>query len=411
MAVGADAIREFRQAHRGDIITPEDARYEQGRRVWNAMIDRRPAIIARPRSAADVIACVRFARAERLQVAVRGGGHSIAGRGTCDDGIVIDFCDMKGMRVDPVAQTMRAEPGAKWQEFDRETQAFGLATTGGTVGDTGIAGLTLGGGFGWLEGKFGMTVDNLLSADVVLGSGKLVHASESEHPDLFWALRGGGGNFGVVTSFQYRLHKVGPMIVGGLLVHPFARAAGRAEILRRVPAHRARRARRRGGADDRTRRPQGLRYRGSVSGRPRPGRAHRGADQAVRVSGRGHPRADAVPRATVAARRGDAALPAQLLEGRVPARRLRRRDRRDARRVQPRPVPDIVDSVLPDSRSGQPRAARRDRVSASQRVSHRRLFVVDRRQPERPEYRVGAGDVEPDSAVRCRRCVRERAWR
>ena len=225
MAVGADAIREFRQAHRGDIITPDDARYEQGRRVWNAMIDRRPAIIARPRSAADVIACVRFARAERLQVAVRGGGHSIAGRGTCDDGIVIDFCDMKGMRVNPVAQTMRAEPGAKWQEFDRETQAFGLATTGGTVGDTGIAGLTLGGGFGWLEGKFGMTVDNLLSADVVLGSGKLVHASESEHPDLFWALRGGGGNFGIVTSFEYRLHKVGPMIVGGLLVYPFGQAA------------------------------------------------------------------------------------------------------------------------------------------------------------------------------------------
>jgi FAD/FMN-containing dehydrogenase len=213
----------FLEAHRGDIITPADARYDQARRVWNAMIDKRPALIARPRDAADVVTSVAFARANGLPIAVRGGAHSVAGRSTCDDGIVIDFADMKRIEVDAAAKTAVAEPGAKWQEFDRATQAHGLATTGGTVGDTGIAGLTLGGGFGWLEGSFGMTVDNLLGADVVLANGQRVRASETEHADLFWALRGGGGNFGIVTSFTYRLHEVGT-IIGGLLVHPFARA-------------------------------------------------------------------------------------------------------------------------------------------------------------------------------------------
>jgi FAD/FMN-containing dehydrogenase len=224
MTIHADALKDFRQRHRGDVITREDPRYEEARRVWNAMIDRRPAVIARPRGAADVIACVQFGQSHNLPVAIRGGGHNIAGRCVCDEGIVIDFADMRGIRIDPVAKTARAEPGVRWTEFDRETQAFGLATTGGTIGDTGIAGLTLGGGFGWLEGKFGMTVDNLLGADVVLADGRLIHASSTENVDLFWALRGGGGNFGVVTSFEYRLHDVGPMIVGGLVIHPFPRA-------------------------------------------------------------------------------------------------------------------------------------------------------------------------------------------
>ncbi|HEX2461144.1 MAG TPA: FAD-binding oxidoreductase [Vicinamibacterales bacterium] len=224
MTLSADALKDFRQQHRGDLIGPDDARYEEARRVWNAMVDRRPAVIARPRGAADVIAGVQFAQKQGLPVAIRGGGHNVAGRCVCDGGLVIDFADMKAIRVDPVGRTARAEPGLRWTEFDRETQAFGLATTGGTIGDTGIAGLTLGGGFGWLEGKFGMTVDNLLGADVVLADGRLVHASSTEHPDLFWALRGGGGNFGVVTSFEYRLHEVGPLIIGGLVVHPFPRA-------------------------------------------------------------------------------------------------------------------------------------------------------------------------------------------
>jgi FAD/FMN-containing dehydrogenase len=224
MTLDPEAIAQLRQAHRGDLIPPDDPRYAQARRVWNALIDRRPALIARPRSTGDVVACVAFARTHALPVAIRGGAHSIAGRGTCDEGLVIDFCDMKGIQVDAGARTARAEAGLRWAEFDRATQAEGLATTGGTVGDTGIAGLTLGGGFGWLEGKFGMTVDNLLSADVVLADGRLVRASEDEHPDLFWALRGGGGNFGVVTSFEYRLHPVGPTILGGMVLHPFANA-------------------------------------------------------------------------------------------------------------------------------------------------------------------------------------------
>jgi FAD/FMN-containing dehydrogenase len=229
MTMDSQALQELRTNHRGDVITPDDPRYDTARRVWNAMIDRRPALIARPRTAVDVMTGVQFARKHRLQLAVRGGAHGVAGRGTCDDGLVIDFCDMKAIRVDPAAQTARAEPGVKWTELDRETQAFGLATTGGTVGDTGIAGLTLGGGFGWLEGTCGMAVDNLLGADVVLATGQLVHASERDHPDLFWALRGGGGNFGIVTSFEYRLHEVGPMIIGGMVVHPLARAG---EVLR-----------------------------------------------------------------------------------------------------------------------------------------------------------------------------------
>ena len=225
MGFPREALQQFRQIHSGDIITPDDDLYDQARRVWNAMIDKRPALVARPRSAADVSAAIRFAREHALPVAVRGGAHSVAGRGTCDDGIVIDFADMKAVHVDPARRTATAEAGARWQDFDRDTQAHGLATTGGTVGDTGIAGLTLGGGFGWLEGKFGMTVDNLLSADVVLATGERVQASETENADLFWALRGGGGNFGVVTSFTYRLHEVGPKIIGGLVVHPFVRAA------------------------------------------------------------------------------------------------------------------------------------------------------------------------------------------
>ena len=225
MTVQAESIESLRTAVRGNVITPADAGYDDARRVWNAIIDRRPAAIVRCRAAADVIATVNFARDNHLPLAIRGGAHNVAGRCTCDDGIVIDFSEMKSIRVDPAAQTVRAEPGLRWAELDRETQAFGLATTGGTVGDTGIAGLTLGGGFGWLGGRHGMTADNLISADVVLANGTLVHASDRENPDLIWALRGGGGNFGVVTSFEYRVHPIGPMIVGGIVVHPFPQAA------------------------------------------------------------------------------------------------------------------------------------------------------------------------------------------
>jgi FAD/FMN-containing dehydrogenase len=229
--LSADA---FRATLRGQLITPADPAYEQARRVWNGMIDKRPALIVACAGAADVIATVKFARTSHLALAVRGGGHSIAGNGTCDGGIVLDCSRMKSVRVDAANRTARAEPGVLWEEFDHETQAFGLATTGGTVGDTGIAGLTLGGGFGWLCGKYGLTVDNVLSVDIVLASGELVTASANTNADLFWAVRGGSGNFGVVTSFEYRLHPVGPIITGGLVLHPLARAKEMLRFYREV---------------------------------------------------------------------------------------------------------------------------------------------------------------------------------
>ena len=226
--VSEEQVGEFRASLRGDLLQPGDDGYDEARRVWNAMIDRRPALIARCAGASDVIKAVNFARRHDLLVSVRGGGHSFAGNAVCDGGLVIDLTRMQGIRVDPVSQTVRAEPGVKWLDFDRETQAFGLATTGGTNSDTGIAGLTLGGGHGWLGGKYGLTCDNLISADLVIASGELVHASDTENTDLFWGIRGGGGNFGVVTSFEYQLHPVGDLLAG-MVVHPFGKAG---EVLR-----------------------------------------------------------------------------------------------------------------------------------------------------------------------------------
>jgi FAD/FMN-containing dehydrogenase len=217
-------VETFAAALRGQLLRPGDETYEGARKIWNGMFDRRPALIARCAGAADVIAAINYARESGLPVAVRGGGHSFPGHSVCDGGLVIDLSLMKGLRVDPTARTARAEPGVRWLELDHETQAFGLATTGGTVSDTGIAGLTLGGGLGWLSNKYGLTIDNLISADVVLADGRLLTANASENADLFWALRGGSGNFGVVTSFQYRLHRVGPTIVGGMVLYPLSQA-------------------------------------------------------------------------------------------------------------------------------------------------------------------------------------------
>ena len=215
---------EFKASLRGHLLHPGEDGYDNARKVWNGMFDRRPTLIARCAGAADVISAVNFARDTGLQVAVRGGGHSFPGHSVCDGGLVIDLSPMKGIRVDSAARTARAEPGIKWIEFDRETQAFGLATTGGTASDTGIAGLTLGGGLGWLSNKYGLTVDNLISADVVIANGRLLTASATENQDLFWGLRGGGGNLGVVTSFKYQLHAVGPTVLGGMVVYPLAKA-------------------------------------------------------------------------------------------------------------------------------------------------------------------------------------------
>jgi FAD/FMN-containing dehydrogenase len=218
------SIKLLRRQFGGQVLTASDDGYDVARRVWNAMIDRRPGAVVRPRNAADVASAVSFARDQGLPLSIRGGAHSVAGMSTCDGGIVIDFSAMKAIAVDVEKRTARAEAGLRWAELDKATQAHGLATTGGTVGDTGIAGLTVGGGFGWLEGTCGMTVDNLLSAEVVLANGELVRASTDENSDLFWALRGGGGNFGVVTAFEYRLHTMGPTIAGGMIVHPYPAA-------------------------------------------------------------------------------------------------------------------------------------------------------------------------------------------
>ncbi len=210
------AIQKFRASLRCQSLCPREQGYDSARTIHNASIDRRPAIIVRCAGAADVITCVRFAREHELLVSVRGGGHSIAGKAVCDGGLMIDLSGMKGIRVESTQGTVRAEPGLTLGEFDRETQAFGLATTMGVVSKTGIAGLTLGGGLGWLMRKHGLACDNLLSADVVLADGRLLTASATQNEDLFWGLRGGGGNFGVVTSLEYRLHPVGPVLAGGV---------------------------------------------------------------------------------------------------------------------------------------------------------------------------------------------------
>jgi len=217
-------LQSLRGGLRGALLQPGDAGYDAARHVWNGSIDRKPALIARCTGAADVIAAVAFARANGLLVSVRGGGHNVTGNAVCDGGLMIDLSPMKGVRVDPVARTVRAQGGVTWGELDHETQAFGLATTGGQISTTGIAGLTLGGGLGWLMRKCGLVVDNLLSADVVLADGRFLTSNATEHADLFWGLRGGGGNLGLVTSFEYRLHPIGPMVTGGVLLYPAARA-------------------------------------------------------------------------------------------------------------------------------------------------------------------------------------------
>ncbi len=215
------AVAELEARLRGRLLEPGDEAYDEARTVWNAMVDRRPALVAQCAGVADVMAAVAFAREQELPVAVKGAGHNIAGNAVCDDGLVIDLSPMNAVRVDPAARTARVEPGATLAEFDHEAQAFGLATPVGYNSTTGISGLTLGGGFGWLSRKHGLTIDNLRGADVVTAAGELLHASEEENPDLFWGIRGGGGNFGVVTSFEFDLHEVGPEVLSGLLVHPF----------------------------------------------------------------------------------------------------------------------------------------------------------------------------------------------
>ncbi|MBI4538129.1 MAG: FAD-binding oxidoreductase [Gemmatimonadetes bacterium] len=206
---------------RGELLTPDTPGYDEARSIWNAMIDRRPALIARCAEASDVLRAVRFAREHDLLLAVRGGGHNIAGNAVCDGGLMVSLAAMRSVGIDARGRTARVEGGATLGDFDRKAQAFGLATPLGINSTTGVAGLTLGGGFGWLSRKYGLTIDNLLSVDVVNAEGELLEASELENQDLFWGVRGGGGNLGVITSFEFRLHPVGPEILSGLVVHPF----------------------------------------------------------------------------------------------------------------------------------------------------------------------------------------------
>jgi FAD/FMN-containing dehydrogenase len=250
----AALIEELRTRLRGPLLTAEHADYEQARQVWNGMIDRRPALIARCSGTADVVAAVNFARTHDLLVSVRGGGHNVAGSAVCDGGLMIDLSSMKGIYVDPQKRTAHTQGGATWGDLDRETQLHGLATPGGVVSTTGIAGLTLGGGLGWLRNKYGLSCDNLLSVEIVTADGQVRTASAVEHADLFWGLRGGGGNFGVVTSFEFQLHPVGPDVATCLVLYPAERTRelmavwrdfvatapdefGSVAFMMRVPAH------------------------------------------------------------------------------------------------------------------------------------------------------------------------------
>jgi len=219
-----NAIDDLRAAMRGELLQAGQDGYDSARRIWNGAFDRHPALIARCAGAADVVHAVNFGRDHGMLIAVRGGGHSLSGQSVCEGGLMIDLAPMKSVHVDPLARTGRLEPGVLLGQFDREAQAFGLATTAGTVSHTGAAGLTLGGGFGRIGRKFGLACDNMYAAEIVTADGKFVRANEKENPDLLWGLRGGGGNFGVVTSFEYRLHHVNPIVYGGPLLYPFSDA-------------------------------------------------------------------------------------------------------------------------------------------------------------------------------------------
>ncbi|CAB3803369.1 6-hydroxy-D-nicotine oxidase [Paraburkholderia caffeinitolerans] len=228
----AEAAAELATTFRGQLLCPTDAGYEDARKVHNGLVDKRPALIAQCFGVADVVAALDLTRRLGLEVAVRGGGHNVAGRATIDGGVVIDLSLMKGIHVDPLRRTVWAQGGATWGELNRETQLHGLAVTGGVVSSTGIAGLTLGGGIGWLMGKYGLALDNLLAVELVTADGKVLQASREQEPELFWALRGGGGNFGVATGFEYALHPVGPTVTGGPIVHPIERARDLLEFFR-----------------------------------------------------------------------------------------------------------------------------------------------------------------------------------
>ena len=325
----------------GELLQDGDPGYDEARRVFNAAIDRRPALIAGCSGVADVIAALGFAREHGLPVSVRGGGHSVAGHAVVDGGVMINLRPMNRVRVDPERRVAWCGGGANWGELDRETQAFGLAVPGGRMPDTGVGGLTLGGGSGWLERKYGFTVDSLLSVEVVTADGRLVVASEDRNPDLFWALKGGGGNFGVATGFEFRLHEVGPLVYGGMLFFPIDAAVDLLKAYRGfmddAPDEIC------GGAAILCAPARGVRPRGG------PRQAGAGRDRVLRGSGRRRrarlraaarvgagardARPDALHRRAAADLAGEPARAPPLLEG-GPDRRAHRRGDRDLRRAR-----------------------------------------------------------------------------
>ena len=370
--LGEATVQELRETVRGEVVTPADDGYAEACRVWNGAHDgRTPALIVRCTGAADVIAAVGFARSNGLTIAVRGGGHSVAGFSTCDDGIVIDLSPMTDVRVDPVARRATVGGGAVWADVDHETQAHGLATTGGLVSTTGVAGFTLGGGIGWTMRKFGLACDNLAAADVVTADGRLVHASETENADLLWGLRGGGGNFGIVTQFEFDLHPLGPMIYAGPIFYP----ADAARDLLRAFRDWA------GDAPDEitalvnlTTAPplpvipeewHGKKVAAFVAASTGPVERGRGARQ--RAPGRGRAdrrpaRPDALPGDPDAARPAVAEGDPRLLQGDEPRAARRRADRPAVRDPSRRARPAVRDPRAPDGRRGRARRRRRDRV-------------------------------------------------
>ena len=231
-----DAVTALSTRFSGPLLRPADAGYDEARRVHNGLIDKEPSLIAQCKGTADIVEAIRFARAHDLTVSVRGGGHNVAGRAVADRGLMIDLSPMRAVYVDPKTRTARAQGGATWADFNRETQVHGLATTGGVVSTTGIGGLTLGGGLGWIMGKYGLAIDNLLAVELVTADGRVLRVTAEDHPDLFWGLRGGGGNFGVASSLEYRLHPVGPIVTGGLIAYPFSSAREMLRFYRDITA-------------------------------------------------------------------------------------------------------------------------------------------------------------------------------
>ena len=232
----AVAVESLSAQFTGRLLLPDHPEFDGARRVHNGLVDRRPGVIAQCRGAADIADAIALARTQGLELSVRGGGHNVAGQATLDHGVMIDLSSMRGVRVDAARRIAEVDGGATWREFNRETQHVGLAATGGVISSTGVAGLTLGGGFGWLMPKYGMALDHLEAVTLVLADGRVVRASQTDHPDLFWAVRGGGGNFGVAASFEFRLHEVGPMVTGGMVVHPFPAATGALTFYRDLTA-------------------------------------------------------------------------------------------------------------------------------------------------------------------------------